>query len=98
MSAIEKMWTFKGVPGERDYQTLLYKDGKVSCDCPGWTRRLVDGVRTCKHVRSVMMNTADVEAVAMQKSGYTPRVSLEELRRANKIGTVPGRSFNFNGD
>lgn len=36
-----------------EYQTLLYTDGTLSCECPGWTRRCVNGVRTCKHVRAI---------------------------------------------
>ena len=47
------MWTFESSSGSKTYETLKYNDGSTSCDCPGWTRRCVDGQRTCKHVRSV---------------------------------------------
>jgi hypothetical protein len=60
--AISKCWTFASSSGSGRYQTLLYADGSTSCDCPGWCRRVAaDGSRSCKHTRSVVMNTADRE-------------------------------------
>lgn len=49
------MWTFESSSGpHKTYETLKYDDGSMSCDCPGWTRRVAaDGSRTCKHVRIV---------------------------------------------
>lgn len=47
------MWKFESSSGSKTYETLKYNDGSTSCDCMGWTRRCVDGQRTCKHVRSV---------------------------------------------
>ena len=47
------MWTFESSSGSKTYETLKWNDGSTSCDCPGWTRRCVDGQRTCKHVRAV---------------------------------------------
>lgn len=52
---------FNSSSGKVVYQTLLYVDGNTSCDCPGWTKRCVDGLRTCKHVRLVMAGMADSE-------------------------------------
>jgi hypothetical protein len=60
--AISKCWTFASSSGRGRYQTLLYADGSMSCDCPGWCRRIAsDGSRSCKHTRSVLMGTADRE-------------------------------------
>ena len=37
-------------------------DGSTSCDCPGWCKRTaLDGSRSCKHTRSVLMGAADRE-------------------------------------
>jgi len=37
------------------YETLVYQDGSVSCNCPGWTRRVApDGSRSCKHTVKVI--------------------------------------------
>ena len=57
-------YCFKSSNGSALYETLQYTDGSLSCDCPGWTRRVSsDGSRTCKHVRSVQIGTAQVEAI-----------------------------------
>lgn len=57
-------WCFKSSSGPKLYQTIQYTDSSLSCDCPGWTRRVApDGSRTCKHVRSVLIGTAQMEAV-----------------------------------
>lgn len=38
------------------YTTLTYADGTMSCNCPGWTRRVAaDGSRECKHTRTVQL-------------------------------------------
>lgn len=58
---IAKVWLFasESNPGKH-YQTLQRDDGNLSCDCPGWTRRVArDGSRTCKHVRLVLLDLAD---------------------------------------
>jgi hypothetical protein len=61
MSKAIHRYRFKSSSGGGTYETLLYSDGTTSCDCPGWTRRCVDGVRTCKHVRAIEAGTADDE-------------------------------------
>ena len=50
---------------DREYETLRYTDGALSCNCPGWTRRIAaDGTRSCKHTRSVDLNRADAQCIA----------------------------------
>lgn len=57
-------WCFKSSSSGKLYQTIRYTDSSLSCDCPGWTRRVApDGSRTCKHVRSVLIGTANYESV-----------------------------------
>ena len=46
-----KMFTSKSNP-KNSYETLVYQDGSISCNCPGWTRRVdhsLGGLRECKH-------------------------------------------------
>lgn len=31
------------------YECLVYSSGSTSCNCPGWTRRNINGQRECKH-------------------------------------------------
>ena len=58
---ISRVWTFQSDSNPNvSYETLQYADGTTSCNCMGWTRRVsLDGSRSCKHVRSVDMGTAD---------------------------------------
>jgi len=61
MPSIADITDFHVMPssdGMKTYQVLKYKDGSLSCDCPGWTKRCVNGVRTCKHVRLVQAGCA----------------------------------------
>ncbi len=48
---ITRVWTFASDSNPNiQYQTLQYADGRKSCDCPGWCRRVAaDGSRSCKH-------------------------------------------------
>lgn len=56
-------WRFKSSSGSGTYETLRWDDDSLSCDCPGWTRRCVDGQRTCKHVRCVEANCGNEVAM-----------------------------------
>lgn len=58
---ITKLWRFSSSSSDKLYETLQYSDGSVSCDCFGWTKRVKNGVRTCKHTRSVLSGMADQE-------------------------------------
>ena len=71
MKKIVKAWSFpSGSDPSRVYQALQYEDSSLSCDCPGWTRRVApDGSRTCKHVRAVELGTADSQATAVKNYG-----------------------------
>jgi len=59
---ITRVWSFSSDSNPNiEYETLQYTDGKTSCNCKGWTRRVAaDGSRSCKHARYVDMGTANV--------------------------------------
>ena len=43
-------WATRSSRGTTTYETVLYRNGALSCDCPGWT--FVRGeTRSCKHTR-----------------------------------------------
>ena len=58
---ISQVWQFPSDSNpDVEYETLRYTDGSLSCNCPGWTRRIAaDGTRSCRHTRSVDMGRAD---------------------------------------
>jgi len=70
-----KVWVFASSSDpNRQYQTLQYSDGSITCECPGWTRRVQpNGTRTCKHVRSVDQGRADVEALGYHDYRILPQ-------------------------
>lgn len=51
------------------YEALEFSDGSTSCGCKGWTRRCVNGIRTCKHVRIIQANLGRQMAKAFNDSG-----------------------------
>ena len=63
---ISQVWTFASDSNpDRENQTLRYTDESLSCNCPGWTRRLAaDGSRSCKHTRWVDLGQADRHSIA----------------------------------
>jgi hypothetical protein len=61
---IAKMWYFSSSSGSGTYETLQYEDESISCNCPGWTRRVaIDGSRSCKHTRMIESGHAGVPAM-----------------------------------
>ena len=80
---ISRVWTFTSDSNPAiTYETLLYTDGSLSCNCPGWTRRLAaDGSRSCKHTRAVDMGQADVHCSASHS--YEPNNSKPQSNHAH---------------
>jgi hypothetical protein len=66
---ISQVWTFESDSNpDISYETLRYTDRSMSCNCPGWTRRVAaDGSRSCKHTRSIDMGTADQQSTATHR-------------------------------
>ena len=91
---IIKAWTFRSGNGNGFYQTLQYSDSTTSCDCMGWTRRCKNGHRSCKHTRSVDMNTADMLCERKVKYNQSVGVKAPILQQ----GELRARHFDFNGD
>lgn len=59
----------------KNYKCLVYKDGTMSCNCPGWTRRVVNGVRECKHTQCTeaslkMMESSDMILTVTRGKGH----------------------------
>jgi hypothetical protein len=88
---IVKAWTFKSGSGGGFYQTLLYTDGKTSCDCKGWTRRCKNGKRSCKHTRNVDMNMADLLCERKVKYNQSFGAKAPVLQQ----GELRARHFDF---
>ena len=76
-----KAWFFvsetdakKNKPNPKQYETLNWSDGSISCNCMGWTRHVAaDGSRTCRHVRLVQAGLADGQATRVLNLTGTPQ-------------------------
>ncbi len=87
-AAIAKCWTFASSSGSGRYQTPLYADGTTSCDCFGWCRRVAaDGSRSCKHTRSVLMDTADRECLSSHDAQATAPAAVTTKMPARRTTT-----------
>lgn len=92
MRTVSAVYTFasKSDPDKEPYQTLVYDDGTLSCDCPGWTRRRqADGSRTCRHVRAIELR--DTSGAAAGKV-YGPPPSPRQLVQQQLARVVPMES------
>lgn len=86
--AVAKVWTFKSSSGKNIYETLLYVDGSTSCNCPGWTRRVSYGIRTCKHTRYIDQGIAEKAQEYVTSHSYVDEPVKKVVRKkSNKITT-----------
>jgi predicted nucleic acid-binding Zn finger protein len=91
-AAIVKVWEFHSKTSSRVYQTIKYSDRTLSCNCPGWTRRVQpNGERSCRHTRSVDMGTADAQCDACKD--YGDEKKKEEVKHITSLGS--GRRLNI---
>jgi len=81
---IARVWTFQSSSGKKTYETLQYEDASTSCNCPGWTRRVVaDGSRSCKHIRMVDQGIAKMESISFHD--YTIKEKKTKIKVGMKI-------------
>ena len=86
--SIRKVWTFQSdTNSSKTYETLQYVNGSTSCNCFGWTRRIQNGIRTCKHTRYVDQGVA--EQYCLSSHSYAAQeepVKKIILKTVNKSG------------
>lgn len=88
-------WAFASTHGTTTYETLLYSDGTLSCNCPGWVFRKADQPRGCRHTREaepfaarLLSGQLTPEAVGAVRPATTPRPSPTRRRPAVPRPTV----------
>ena len=86
--AVHVYW-FESSSGGPPHETLRYNDGTLSCSCPGWCKRNVGGVRTCKHVRIVKAGSGHLMAKTHGPLGDNAEPVVAPA------GVKPQRRFNF---
>ena len=88
---ISQVWQFASDSNpDKEYETLRYTDGSLSCNCPGWTRRIAaDGTRSCKHTRAVDLDRADAQCIAThsyETSNSKPPHTQTQIVEKPKLG------------
>lgn len=84
-------YRFRSSSGSGTYETLLYSDGSTSCDCPGWTKRCVNGFRNCKHTRAVQSGMSAVQCLDLiAHSDVSVSVELPETKTQDIEPSKPG--------
>jgi hypothetical protein len=93
---ISKVWIFLSDSNPNvQYETLQYVDRTTSCNCKGWTRRVVDGTRSCKHTRYVDMGIADQHCTAthdyqnQSQQNHEPQQKEKIHHAKNHICEIP---------
>ena len=95
---ISQDWTFASDSNpDIDYETLRYTDQSMSCNCPGWTRRVAaDGSRSCKHTRAVDMGTADQQSTAShsyERANHQPKIQHHAQTKSIETPKLGQRRF-----
>lgn len=85
---IDCLVDFASSSSDRKYVTTVWRSGKVTCNCPGWTRRVdKNGGRQCKHTLEVA-NNIEAARIASQKpkwyDGQTVGQYVKELTAYNE--------------
>jgi hypothetical protein len=100
MRTIAFAYTFESSSGKGIYTTLEYDNGSLSCDCPGWTRRVQpDGSRDCKHCRYVAMGLGKAQSIrwmdysngknSFDKTMESPKTNVQNKRGAKRHKQAP---------
>lgn len=88
---IIEWWYFKSSSSDNRYETIRRASGTISCDCPGWTRRVSkDGTRTCKHIREVIAfngNPPSCSAIyhRVDTNGFPIKAAQPHAKEFNKL-------------
>ena len=85
--------TFPSSGGDRMYAVLLRDDGRLSCDCPGWTVKRAGKPRACKHTNLVAPKYQSVtQRDDGQYIGASAPTRLDLVDEVNFGGVAPAIS------
>jgi hypothetical protein len=78
-------WATPSTHGAAVYETLLYADGQLSCNCPAWVYARKGRPRGCRHTRAAESQGAD------RLAGREPVVGSEPSRPTPRGPAVTSR-------
>jgi hypothetical protein len=74
-------------PG-KNYETIQWSNGDLTCNCRGWIYPKNGNPRTCTHVRNAELQLREIQPPAGLKVNFTPtglKGVLEEARRKKQL-------------
>jgi len=98
---LAKTFTYvsRSTPGKK-YETLVYPDGSLTCNCPGWTQRKKanpDGTRICAHTQLTEQILLMADSGALDE--LLGKEVAAEVRRvgvlSKEVVETARRRFNF---
>jgi hypothetical protein len=95
--AVVAAWATPSRHGAAVYETLLYADGHLSCNCPAWVYARKGRPRGCRHTRAVESQVADLLAGRVTMVGGrtagSPRPTLRGPTASSALTGRPLRRF-----
>lgn len=94
-----KVVAFRSTTGTAVYQTVIWPDNSISCDCPGWVLKRKNKPRHCKHIDMVtgkrpMENRFDIGEYINSRTATTET----ESRRGRSVNRRATRHIELKGD
>jgi len=85
-----RRWTFASSSGPGSYTTTLADDGKLLCNCKGWTMRRGAAPRHCKHTKQIAKDQAvDVRGEFVYLRGPDAPTTAGAWREASVSAPAP---------
>ena len=90
---VKAAWATPSTHGAAVYETLLYADGQLSCNCPAWVYVRKGRPRGCRHTRAAESQVADVLAGRMAVTSGSSRSTPRGPSATSRLTGRPLRRF-----
>jgi hypothetical protein len=88
-----RAWSTLSSQGTTTYETVLYDDGTLSCDCPGWKFSRNGKPRACKHTKRYQ-SESEAPVPHVRRASPPPPAP-----RLSVVPTCPGgRAYSFDNE
>ena len=84
------VWLTPSSKGTTKYETVLWENSELTCDCPGWVIAR-HGVRSCKHTKEKARVAPDILSGKAKKVFEEDTEPIRTVRRSEVLGERKGR-------
>lgn len=71
------------------YESLLYSDGSMTCNCPGWTIKKKDKERDCTHLKTIRDGRVNLALMELFKESKLPPEMSIKTKSGNFLSARP---------